>query len=628
MKRAVLALVLLMLITGSVYAVTDGKSWVTLVLERLFFLTPQQQTILETVSTPIQFVSQVEEKLACGLDKDVVVEEKATAVLLKNGTLDVKPIEGKVKVRNKSGKDRLWDVLVRLGNTERTDITNPYLTIDEILPGKTEETYYTSEMPTFPVTYLEEYDTFSTDQDLQKYFIYGKLQPVSISIEIGSNSDKALDVEYTRTVPNLGKVSVRGADYNENKSTLSWKGRVHPGQTVRIKIEGELTAASIENITLGTAKMELTSDDKLLTGAEIEKVAAYAPNNWYHKEYQDEKDRDLWHIEMRFKDISDFQTSIEKIRVYDAITEDTIKSISNMYLVLSPGQVWEEKLTYRASHFPVFRYELDYTAKLDYGTCSVSTLESEPLDFEVASMKMKKTLENADLDIDKKQKVEVRLEVINDGTAPIAELFVEDRVCSGFVTTDIKAYLIDNLGKNDITSDIEFTAQGSKINFRLPDFIEATGRELQPLDKVVFEYKLDPINPAPGECRTEAVGYANTNPPGPEIKLSSVTPISIIEGLHGVSIERVQVSKNSIRIRVENVGKSPTPPVELRAYLPESFSLESSSRDYLLDGRYIVWVLGEIDVGQTMAVYYSIDGEGDYMGEAQEPFLVVAEEVE
>ncbi len=624
---------------------TWEKSWFMTIIEKILFLVapqPTQAVYQPALATPSP--TALPFALPAGgcssIDSDIIIYEKATGTIEPRGTWEKFNTTGRVIIRNRSAKDRIWDVNLYLQDFGATDLKNSTLHVNELAASEKKEFPYNSLQEETPILYDETYDTFSPDSQLQTYFVYGIEQPVSLAIRLRNNWERPLQVSFQKRLPaTLKNVRVGGADYSINTSTVSFSGvTIKPGQEVSVKVDGIYQAKSISNVTFGETRVAIAGFDGTFSGMSMNKSDAISLNYWSLKKSQDENNPALWHISIAFEDLSDFNVRMNSVTVYDASTGDIIGDWNNLDETLKPGERWSRNITYTSTHAPpvYFRHQISYTVLPEIGKCSEAEFAAKPSSFGVADLDLTKTLNPPSVQVGENTTINVTIELENTGSAPISELVLQDDVCSGFTIDSPKAVYYRDAEKISVEpaqdNSYVWSVEGGILKFLLPSIDAVFGKTLAPSDKIIFTYTLVPTRPTAGVCRSEAVAYGNTDPKGPQVRASSAAPISIAEGLQGAEIAKSMVAGatgDQIRfiLQWKNTGRADTPEVQMRDFIPAGFRLVNSTGQPKLSeapsGQYIDWALGKIKIGAEVTIEYTIEGHGTYS--AGEALLLVRE---
>ncbi len=648
---AVLALSVVVVAITAATAETSGgvaageKSWFLTIIEKILFLVSPQSALYQPatptpVPTPQPFV--LPSGGCSGLDSDIILYEKATGTIQPVGTWDSFNTTGRVIVRNRSAKDRIWDVNLYLRDTGSTDLKNSTLHVNELAASDKAEFPYRSMQEETPILYEETYDTFSPDSQQQVYFVYGVEQPLSLSIRLRNNWERPLQVSFQKRLPaTMRNVRVAGADYFVNTSVVSFSGvAIRPGQEVSVKVDGIYQAKSIGNVTFGDARIAIAGFDGTFSGMSVNRSDAISLNYWSLKKSQDENNPSIWHIAIAFEDLSDFNVRMNRVAVYDAGTGEAVGEWSNLDETLKPGERWSRNITYTSTHSPpvYFSHQISYTVLPDIGKCSEAEFTVKPSSFEVADLDLTKTLNPPGVQVGENKTINVTLELANTGSAPISDLVLQDDICSGFTVDSPNVVYYSGAEKMAATESPSengaygWAVESGILKFSMPSIQSVFGRSLEPSDKMVFSYTLVPTRPAAGVCKSEAVAYGNTAPKGPQVRASSAAPISIAEGLQGAEIAKSMVAGatgDQIRfiLQWKNTGRADTPEVQMRDFIPGGFRLVNSTGQPKLSdapgGQYIDWALGKITVGDDVTIDYTIEGHGTYS--AGEALILVKE---
>lgn len=628
----------------SAAATTDGaaigKSWFMAVLEKILFLVsplpaPQQYSPPPAAAQQVAPFSLPAGGCA-GLDSDIIIYEKATGSIEPGGAWEKFNTSGRVIVRNRSAKDRIWDANLYLRDYGATDIANSTLHVNELLASERKEFPYKAMQDVFPISYEESYDTFSADAQPQVYFVYGVDQPVSLTIRLRNNWERALQVSLQKRLPaTMRSVRVTGADYLGNTSMVSLsRAMLKPGQEASVKIDGIYQARGTSNVTFGEARIAIAGFDGTFSGLSVNESDAISFNYWSLKKSQDENNPSLWHLSLAFEDLSDFNVRMNSVTLYDAATGAVVGDWSNLDETLKPGERWSRNLTYTSTHAPpvYFRHRISYTVLPETAKCSEAEFTVRPSSFEVADLDISKSLNPPGVQVGENKTINVTLELTNTGKARISELILQDDVCSGFSVSGPTIQFYRGNEKVSPLVEPAWSAESGTLKFSIPSVASMFGKPLGPTDKMVFAYALVPTRPTVGVCKSEAVAYGNTEPKGPQIKASSAAPISIAEGLQGAEIQKSMIAGatgDQIRfvLRWKNTGKADTPEVQIRDFVPSGFRLlNSTGQPKFSDapgGQYVDWALGRVRVGAEVSIEYTVEGHGTYS--AGEALLLVRE---
>jgi len=579
---------------------------------------------------------------------NIDLEESENATLGGNSGLDHIYVSGILKVTNPSDRCRIWNVKVHLGDTGKgTGLRKKNLPGGEIDAGGKWETYYTVGVKAPLLALTEVYDTCSSVESEEPHgiYVFGADNPIRMTIQLKNDSGGQIDnIILTKTVPpELSEVTVESvssgvAEFDEGTSQIVWKDfTIYPEESstlvvtaigkvtdVKSKAAGEIVVTyRAEEQQRSELDPNLTALTEFLTGIEN---AETEPNHW--------------ECTLECSNESDLMIRLDKASVFlvpEGGGKKELKIDESPVFEMAPDEDWRAKFDIESKSPPKCSQDVIYTPMRTVTKRVLGTVEKAVQIIPVARIGYTKVFEPAAVDSFDKTPVEVTIEITNNGSAKLNDIFVEDNLPDD-VMPPLKKHISVLIRGKEYTGDFKFTKEPNnqdpetthKLTFEISNLKDSVG-ELKPRESVKINYAIMAWKSRPEkEYPSPILCSANTHPAG---LLATVTgedhKLEVEYKKRSISTKKAinkgaDLGEYVVVLVVENRGEVTAENVVVKDWIPPGFEFVSVDPEDLAPkvtparkGSNVTWTFTRMNPGEKKRIRLSVSGEGEY--ERREP---------
>jgi hypothetical protein len=586
--------------------------------------------------------------------KKVVIDLEESEKTQLGGLSELKRVDasGVLSVNNVSERSRIWNVKVLLGGTrDTTDISSDTLPAGEIDVGGKWDTRYSIDIDSPILTFNEVYDTCGTIETEEPHWAYvvGKENPVKITLSITNETDgEVSNIILNKTVPDeLSNIKIKSvksgtAEYDEGTRQVVWKDFViYPRESSSLVISATGLVEDSEPRKSGDIVItyraegqqrsilnpDLTALTEFLTGIE---TAETEPNQWQ--------------CTLECSNESDIIVRLEKAVIY--LTPEGGGEKQKMIeespgIELDPDQEWTSSFEIGSKSTPKCTQDLVYTPVRTVTKRVLGTIEKTSQEIPIYSIDYSKTFDPPSVSSFDKTPVEVTIEVVNNGSASLNEITIEDNIpddvmppTSEHITVWIKGEEYTGPYEFVIDPDDQDPEKAHKMTFRVED-LSNSGGELEPGERLKMNYAVmawrsrpEKEYPSPVRC------MANTEPAGIPVVLASPEDghkLGVIYKKRAISTKKainkgVGAGEYIVVLVVSNNGEVTAENIEITDWIPAGFEYVSTDPEddapdvvSIADGTHMVWTWTRMNPGDKKKIRVTVQGEGEY--ERREPVV-------
>lgn len=560
-----------------------------------------------------------------------------------DGTIVDSNVSGQLNVINTGTKDRIWDIDVELEGVEKTNLKSTVFHIPELEPKQEWSQEYdikisAKEEP--PVIIKEFIDTFpATEEESHTYILNkeskGEITNFQITLENtseGTVTDVILTKEITDDYKDV-KISSEGkghARYEDN--TITWKiEEIEPMETAILSFNAKILPTEIKSISSGKINIKYVLEAGTYSGLKTRNMDGLSKDIFFIERYEREQEPDIWDCQFSFGNRSEFPMRLLKFEFVfgDENTEfETISEEPNV--LINPGDEWNsDTWDIDSEDEPACSEYVLYTVEPAIEEILSMSSTIQPLELRILALEGTKEFSKTELRSYRKEALDVSINVITRGKAPIDIIHMEDTVPSDFRNPEKDEMKIVIEGKEIPADDFSFTFEPSgenisierKMLIEIKDVLENIG-ELDDETTIAVKYPLNAIRPA-RDARYDAPVLFQAYLIKSTIPIETYIepePITVIHERRRTRIGKsikpgTEVGVYNILLLYQNKGDSVKTDIKITDFVPETFSVLESDEEFeeksQEGGILLRWMIEEINPGKEVEINYSIQGEGD-----------------
>jgi uncharacterized repeat protein (TIGR01451 family) len=583
---------------------------------------------------------------------------------------------GELRIENPSKENRLWDLDLLLENADLTDLDSNEIEIKELGTEEDDNSYveeFQIEDKAKNLLLVKEFINTQPDADdilnlsdieseLSKYedklnddeieeeeedfeneteeyslesfaISKGKTNIVTFAIAIKNLFEKpASNIKITKELPadfeHIQVVKTTQGDADTSGDQIVWNIQsLAPDRVILLKFTAEISIESIETRSTGEISIEFQGNSPFAKGLDIEEFEAFSRNRFYVDTIERDEEPGVWDAKLVFENSSDFIYELTKADV------SSLEDETQMLLEIDPENIpkipprakWHsKKWEFESDEYPRFKREIEFKVVPYFQTIVAGTMAISDVELSIASITGEFSYEKLEVPTFKVEDVEAKLEITNNGSAPLNEVRVIQTDFSEYYTPaesgDVQI-LLDGDEIDDTIASVEYEDNSFKIN--MLDLKDSEMGMFEPDSTLEFIYPIH-IESPPRDARfeSEITCLANTYPPAEEVEF--IPEVPIIEAVHmrrklrsGKEVMPVgELGRYSIVLWVKNVGNTAVQDVVVMDKVPDNFeygdfSMEPEITDEVGEDT-LKWTIEEIEPDQEIEITFEITGSGEY----------------
>lgn len=560
-----------------------------------------------------------------------------------DGTIIDSNVSGKLSVINNGSKDRIWDIDIELEGIEKTSLKSVVYHIPELEPKQEWTQEYNikisaKEEP--PVKIMEYIDVFPTTEEESHTFILDKDSKGNVTnfkITMENTSDGTVtDIILTKEIIDDFrdvKISSEGkgrARYDDNK--ISWViNEIEPNETTELSFNVKVYPTVIKNYSSGEINIQYVLESGTYSGLKTRNMDGLSENIYFLERDERDQEPDVWDCQFSFNNRSEFPLLLLKFMFIfgDENTEfETITEDPNV--VVNPKQEWiSDTWDITSEDEPTCSEYVLYTVepKIEEVLSMSSTIQ--PIELKVMALEGTKEFSLNELKSYRKTTLDVLIDIVTRGKAPIDIIHMEDTIPTDFSNPEKEDFEIKIEGKVIPDDDYSFTFEPAgddisrerKMHIEIKDILENIG-ELDDETSIVAKYPLDAVKPA-RDARYDAPVLFQAYIKDSNVPIETYIepkPITVVHERRRTRIGKsikpsTEVGIYNILLLYQNRGDSIKTEVKVSDFVPNTFTVLESDTEYEekseKEGSRLTWIIEEINPGEEIEIKYSIQGEGD-----------------
>jgi hypothetical protein len=544
---------------------------------------------------------------------------------------------GVLSVNNRSEKDRIWDVNVKVH--EESGIANlDFNEVDahEIDPGKRVSRTYGLHLHD-PSIAVEE--IVSTNQDLPESRVILSGERSHVVFQIGMKNLAPISynsIVLTKDLPVELKNIIFPGDISEDvkveNGKLIWKASEIRSMEMRVlRYEGDIESPGKDPIPAGNIHLAAKGQD-IISNIVVDSFEAMC-RNMYFIEADETEEPGEWVCRFVVENTSDFEVEVIRIVVKDSGGGSVFLNLEKADVLVPPGDRWEsDSWLVTRSERRSFIKNLVLNVVPGLSKRTNFELMKEGGDLFPAALSFKKSFDKTKVEAKRDTEITAQLVIENTSGADIDHLFIRDRLPSFFLPPSPSMLRVekggmemrDNIGVHVEPDNVD-PANEQMFFIRIDD-LSQHGGPLARGEKIIIRYTTTIHRPEPEQSlKAPAEVDARTTLPGPVVSARDEAGAPVVQTMQvlrrfsvGKSIEQGKDSgEYHIELLYRNRGNNPVSQLTLRDIIPENFkgnqySMEPRQEPTPEGVTILEWTVDKVQPGQSIVISYSIKGEGEY----------------
>ncbi len=551
-------------------------------------------------------------------------------------------VEGVLTVNNVSEQHRIWNTNVDVSEgRDSTDFDADILHVGEVNPQDKWSTNYGVKAEAPILTLSEVFDACRTveSEDPHYAYVYGFTNPVKFTITLKNEIDVQIDnIVLKKTIPpeittlKIENASVGNAVFDEENRVVTWSDFIlFPGESATLELvaDAEMSDVSVknageivvtykaENAQKSKLNPDLTALTEVLVGIDKEETE---PNHWV--------------CTLEFENTTDILVRLDKAEVfYTDESGNTQKMIDEEpHLEIPPGEHWSKSFELDSKNPPECSHNVVHTPVRTITKRVIGTIKKVAQSVPVYRVELNKVFDPPEVNSFDKTPVDVTLEAINAGTAPLNQVIIIDTIPED-VMPPKKEHITIMINDKEYDGEFDFVLDPDDENPENAHIMTITLNLtddwlLQPDQKIVVSYAImawkprpEKTYPAPLTVKGNVIPaglHAEVSTPEEEPKLLIKYRRRRISAFKGIN-KGSQSGQFVIPLRIENRGEVTIENVVVKDWIPKGYKLVSVEPEDLQpetqdveDGTLLIWKFVKMFPGDKKEIKYVVEGEGEY----------------
>ena len=553
---------------------------------------------------------------------------------------------GLIKIDNKSEKDRLWDIDLKLKGLSNTNIEEESLQIQELDPQASNEFAYTFDATVDSDVTVEEFISTIGDPETESYSLAVNADnEVFMKIKIRNNASEDLtNLKVQKYLPNdfkdidilnqsIGNIDVREDD---DKQFAEWiidnlAQNVEATLDLQAKVFVENKDTKIKSGEISISYLK----PKIVSGMEIASFDAYTNNkfNIITSELDDEPN--TYECKFIFENKSDFLIRLVNADVYQP-DDESIK-----YIDIDPAEIpiipaggkWESKewiYTADDEEYPTFKTKVEFFTVANHNLETEIKVNYTDVDLAVAAIDGNVYYSTDKLQSFKVTPFTINSKVTNVGGAEINEVTLVENIQANFLPPKLEEVEVlingNAIGVSydvvTIEPDNEDSESEHKVTIALKDMKDSEIGTLKPGDTLEIKYPITAFKPTKDiKYNSDALLTANTYPPGKPLEFKPDPIVIIVEHVRrniakGKDIKALEnEGEFAVTVTIENLGESDLSNYKVKEKISKGLVLEEISHQPEItekgNTKTLTWLFETIAAGEKIDIKYVIKPSGE-----------------
>ncbi|GAB4307270.1 MAG: hypothetical protein Kow0069_04670 [Promethearchaeota archaeon] len=566
----------------------------------------------------------------------VVESEEITLDDTRAASLAAVKATGTWQVHNPSGKSRLWNLKLDLGNVDLTTATKTSekkaLEAGDSWTGEYE---LTSPKPLLKLA--EAVDASKGTEHVDPFLVFGANDDARVKLLLENLADVELrNVELTKPLPSFLKLvelescTTGEASLDREAKLFKWTvERLAPGERAEASFTGTTVVESVDPKSAEEVVVTFSAEGTILSG--LNPSVEALTDTMSGVETDEGDDPGTWECEVELSNESTFTILLREVKVAHQVPtgEETVVDLKPGKSI-EPDKSWSHEFVLEAPNVPKLTPSFDFTAEYATAKRVEGRVRKPATLYHVLRCEVTKTIDPPSVNAYANTELTFTDTCTNEGSAPVDSLHLEDEVPPDFELPAVEDVAV-KLGESTLDSkNATVTLDGRKVVVDA----KGLGESFKPGEALVVSFPVVARSPKPGvkyEAPTKIT--ANTDPWGTEY-ISEVHPeVGIVYVKRKIkSLKSVSPGSEEgefvVKIRLRNKGDVELENITVREKMPPGFRITSFQPKDLVpkeeqvgDHAELVWKIDRIEPDDDVRITYTTHGEGEYP--RTEPEVVV-----
>jgi hypothetical protein len=581
----------------------------------------------EEEEIPSNYVVQVVETMNLESNRDEEITESM--------------VKGQINVKNEGDRDLIWDIDIRLADSEKTDLESTELHIPELNPKDIWTAEYNVEVPEEVSSLLKVEETIDTRPEKEeKSEVYildpeSEGQQTTLKLVAENTSDTALqNIKIKKHVPDdfqeLEITSKSTGECTQEEGSIIWEvDEMDAGASMELDISFKVYPTEIKTISSGVITVEYSLNDGSYSGLNPEFIDGLSNQIYFVDRDEREEEPDVWDCEFVFRNRSEFPMLLQKLEISSGDEDTEYEMIAQEPNVLiQPAGNWKsEAWDLESEDEPAFSETILYTVLPRVERSLAVNKIIKPYDLMIISIVGEKIFSTYELQSYRDATVDVTLSIHTQGDTLADKIQLDDTIPADFQCPEKESVSI-TIGETTIEDfTIVQEPEGDDLSIERKMVVEIdnyydTYGELPDGTEINITYPLDAVKP-PKDMTYEAPATFRliTHPSGKPLEvLMEPEALVVMHRRRGTRVGKSIMPKAEkdvyeILLLYRNKGDAIKNDIKIADFLPGEFSILESPMEYEAtnqdDGQLLTWTIPEIQPGEEIEIIYTVQGEGD-----------------
>lgn len=559
--------------------------------------------------------------------EDATIAGEKSYVLKKSGAVGI------LQVINSSEKSRIWNVRLDVGEKMGTTLNKLY-SKEEVEAKSAWETSYQLDKCNPILKLTEVVDANPSTGEIDPYFAYNGKEKCRIILDVTNQIKVPIQkIKLVKKIPafltqiEIEETSIGTANIDRETKQLIWDiNPLDAGATATCKFIGIPNVGDVAEKE--SEDIEVTYEAENALHSQLKPQLTCLTDTMNGVDKQEGVKPGTWDCEAEMVNESTFGITLQKVEI-EMPTAARVEKVVNLApnIVIAPGKSWKHSFTMQSNTIPNLTPKFEFNTNSVVQTKIIGRQVKESTKYAVLRAEVEKIITPPTVDAYANTDLNVIINILNEGTAPIDTVTITDEIPVDFELPKPEQLKVSLNVSGDVreltTENVKITNHNRTFVTEVFKLVEGAKVKMPPGSKLSVAYPIIARAPKPGTPYPTPVKIsANTAPRSfpyvaspatvPEIGIRYVK--RAIKTMKSVA-PGAKKGEFSVKVRLSNKGDVELENIQVQELMPTGFKISSFMPKQFVpkeDGGRLTWTIPRIDANDELTLNYTVEGSGEF----------------